>query len=159
MDKRPWYGLALRHLRMARRLLLSGFADGAVFHLYHAYECAISAFIAAHGYQVPPEGMTQMLLPSGRAIKAYPSPSGMIREPSAHKARIMFFDELLDQSKPYYATYAQLRRFFGMKDRMDALYYDQVRMQLPHQKYNTAYAAGLYTSIAQFAHAVWTDIK
>jgi HEPN domain-containing protein len=43
--KRKWYGLALRHLRMAARLLDSGFADGAVFHTYHAYECVLSAFV------------------------------------------------------------------------------------------------------------------
>jgi len=30
--KRKWYGLALRHLRMASRLLNLGFGDGATFH-------------------------------------------------------------------------------------------------------------------------------
>jgi HEPN domain-containing protein len=54
--KRKWYSLALRHLRIASRLLGAGFADGAYFHVYHAYECGVSAFIAAHGVPVPPEG-------------------------------------------------------------------------------------------------------
>jgi len=70
--KRKWYGLALRHLRMASRLLDSGFADGATFHAYHAYECVLSSFIAAHGYLVPPEGWTKITRPSGKAVLVYP---------------------------------------------------------------------------------------
>src|SRR5688500_7841788 len=89
--KRKWYGLALRHLRMASHLLASGFADGAVFHTYHAYECSLNALIAARGYPVPPDGLTRLTLPSGRTIRVYPSPGGGIREQSAHKARILLF--------------------------------------------------------------------
>lgn len=74
--KRKWYGLALRHLRMASRLLDSGFSDGAIFHAYHAYECVLSAFITAHNYPVPPEGWTKLTSPSGKSILAYPSPRG-----------------------------------------------------------------------------------
>lgn len=69
--KRKWYALALRHLRMASRLLDSGFADGAVFHTYHAYECVLSAFIAANGLPVPPDGKEQ--LPGNRRIYGYRS--------------------------------------------------------------------------------------
>lgn len=43
------------------------FADGAIFHTYHAYECVLSAFIAAHNYPVPPEGWTKLTSPSGKS--------------------------------------------------------------------------------------------
>src|SRR5438270_9855049 len=88
--KRKWYGLALRHLRMASRLLRAGFADGAIFHTYHAYECVLSALIAAHGHPVPPEGWTTITTPSGRTVSLYPSPSGGIPDRSAHRARQLF---------------------------------------------------------------------
>jgi HEPN domain-containing protein len=67
--KRKWYGLALRHLRMASRLLDSGFADGTVFHAYHAYGCVLSALIAAKGYPVPPDGKTQTISPRASVKK------------------------------------------------------------------------------------------
>lgn len=78
--KRKWYGLALRHLRMASRLLDSGFADGASFHAYHAYECVLSAFIAGHSYPVPPEGWTKLVTPKGKDIFNYPSPRGVLKK-------------------------------------------------------------------------------
>ncbi len=70
--KRKWYGLALRHLRMASRLLDSGFADGAVFHAYHAYECVLSSLIAAKGYPIPPDGKTQLVSPQGKKFLGIP---------------------------------------------------------------------------------------
>src|SRR5947207_941429 len=94
--KRAWYGLALRHLRMAALLLRSGYADGAAFHNYHAYECCLSALIAARGFDVPPEGWTRLVTPAGPVVQAYPSPGGGIQERSAHKARLLFFNELAD---------------------------------------------------------------
>ncbi len=66
--KRKWYGLTLRHLRMASRLLDSGFPNGAIFHTCHAYECVLSAFIAAHGYPVPPEGWAKLASPKGTKV-------------------------------------------------------------------------------------------
>jgi hypothetical protein len=115
---RKWYSLALRHLRMARRLLRSGFADGAAFHGYHCYECLLSALIAAKGYPVPPEGWTRLELPSGRVIEAYPSPAGSIQERNAHKARIVFFDELADPGRRYFALHRLLRTFLTYQDRL-----------------------------------------
>jgi hypothetical protein len=115
---RKWYSLALRHLRMARRLLRSGFADGAAFHGYHCYECLLSALIAAKGYPVPPEGWTRLELPSGRVIEAHPSPSGSIQERNAHKARIVFFDELADLGRRYLALHRLLRTFLTYQDRL-----------------------------------------
>src|SRR5712692_9084702 len=86
--KRKWYGLALRHLRMASRLLDSGFSDGAFFHTYHAYECVLTS----------PKGT--------KVIGHYPSPKGGIQERSAHKARLIFFSELADATKAYFIRQA-----------------------------------------------------
>ena len=158
-EKRKWYGLSLRHLRIARRLLGAGFSDGAVFHVYHAYECALSAMIAAQGYVVPPEGWTKLAAPSGKPISSYPSPSGGIQERSAHKARVIFFNELSDHAKPYFATHSILSRFLTLSDRNRALYYDAVRDRLPHEAFNRSFAAALLPRIRQFAQELWQDIR
>lgn len=139
---------------MATRLLRDGFADGAVFHAYHAYECVLSAFIAANGYPVPPEGWTSLRLPSGKTVRAYTSPHGAIHDRSAHKARIVFFDQLTDPTKPYHATHLRLRRIITLQDRNDALYYDPNSNRLPHERYQPAFAAGLLPVVAQFAREV-----
>lgn len=104
---RKWYGLALRHQRMAAVLLHAGFADGTVFHAYHAYECVLSAFIAAKGYPVPPEGWTTLRSPSGQTIKAYPLNPVPIQDRSAHKARLIFFDQLAERAMPCFATHVR----------------------------------------------------
>jgi hypothetical protein len=144
---------------MARQLLRAGFPDGAVFHAYHAYECTVSALIAAHGYAVPPEGWTKLISPTGKTIQAYPSPGGGIPEKSAHKARLVFFHELADRTKPYFATHAVLSRFMTLSDRMDALYYNAHRGQLPHQRYSRAFATGLLPDVLKFAQEVWQEIR
>lgn len=153
-EARAWYYLALRHHRMASRLLRLGFADGAVFHAYHAYECVLSAFITTRGYEVPPEGWTTLRLPSGRSVQAYPSPLGGIQDRSAHKARIVFFDQLADRSQSYYATHARLRTFITVQDRLDALYYDAPRNRLPHHRYRAPVVAGLLPVVLQFARDI-----
>jgi HEPN domain len=157
--KRKWYGLALRHLRMASRLLDSGFADGTVFHTYHAYECVLSALIAANGYPVPPDGKIQSNSPSGKKVFGYPSPQGILLQSSTHKARQMFFMELADKSKPYYAQHLILSRFITLNDRMDSLYYDAVRDQLPYEVYNRSFAVGVLPQIHLFAREVWKEIR
>ena len=139
---------------MATRLSRDGFADGAVFHAYHAYECVISAFIAANGYPVPPEGWNSLHLPSGKMVKAFAPPHGAIQDRNAHKARIVFFDQLSDPTKPYFATHQRLRTFITYQDRLDALYYDPVSNWLPHQRYPMLFAAGLLPVVAQFAREV-----
>lgn len=45
-----WLRLADRHLRMARRLRDGRLYEGALFHTYHAFECVVSAGLAAHGH-------------------------------------------------------------------------------------------------------------
>jgi hypothetical protein len=110
-EDRKWFYLGLRHLRMAHRLLKVGFADGAVFHAYHGFECLLSAVIAAKGYRVPPEGWGTLQLPSGLSVQAYRSPRGMIRDHNAHKARIVLFDELADHERAYFGAYNHLRTF------------------------------------------------
>ncbi len=157
--KRKWYGLAQRHLRMAIRLLRWGFADGAAFHAYHAFECILSAHIAASGYEVPPEGWTILNAPSGKTIKAYPSPGGGIQDRSAHKARLIFFDQVADRTKPYFATYSILSRFLTVAARNDALYYDASSDLLPQQQYPHAQVSGLLPLVRRFAREVWREIR
>jgi hypothetical protein len=155
--KRKWYALALRHLRMASRLLNDGFADGAVFHAYHAYECVLSAFIAAKGYPVPPDGKKQS--PGGKRVFGYPSPQGNFLSHGTHKVRLIFFIELADQSKPYYAQYQVLGRFIKLDDRMEALYYNATKDLLPYEVYNLSFAVGVIPQIRKFAHEVWKEIR
>jgi hypothetical protein len=157
-EDRRWYYLALRHLRMASRLLRDGFADGAVFHIYHAYECVLSAFIAANGYQVPPDGWTSLVLPSGEKKHFYPSPAGDITDKNAHKARIAFFEQLADGSRPYYVIHTRLRTFITYQDRLNALYYDRNSDRLPHHQYLESFAAQLLPIVTQFALEVRTTL-
>lgn len=157
--KRKWYGLALRHLRMAMRLLDSGFSDGAVFHTYHAYECVLSAFIAANGCSVPPEGRIPLTTPAGKTIFAYPSPKGNIPDRGTHKARQMFFAKLADSTKPYYTVHLSLGRYLTLDDRMDSLYYDANRNRLPHELYQLSFADNLILEVHLFAREVWKEIR
>ncbi|CAN5566428.1 hypothetical protein BH11ARM1_BH11ARM1_10410 [soil metagenome] len=156
--RRKWYGLALRHLRMASRLLRHGFADGATFHAYHAFECLLSAHIAANGYDVPPEGAQVQQVRPGKSIKVFPSPRGVIPEPSAHKARIIFFGEVADTTKPYFTTFATLKRFLTVNLRMDALYYDPKADLLPHDQFTQSFADGAIRQVRQFAKELWQEI-
>lgn len=158
--KRKWYGLALRHLRMASRLLDSGFSDGAFFHTYHAYECVLSAFIAAHGYAVPPEGWAKLASPKGtKVIGHYPSPKGGIQDRSAHKARLIFFSELADTTKAYFIRQTSLSRYITPNDRMDSLYYDAIGNRLPYEIYNNSLASNLIPEVHMFAQEVWKEIR
>ncbi len=158
--KRKWYGLALRHIRMARRLLNSGFSDGATFHAYHAYECVLSAFIAASGYSVPPDGWTKLVPPSGgKPVRLYPSPKGGFQENSAHKARIKFFIDLADSTKPYFPLHNSLQRYLALSVRMDALYYDTKNDKLPYQEFNYSFAINVIPQVHLFAKAVWKEIR
>lgn len=157
-EDRRWYALALRHLRMASRLLRSGFADGATFHIYHAYECILSAFIASKGFPVPPDGSTTITLPNGKKAQVYPLPNGPHRERSAHKVRIIFFDQLADTSKAYYPTHQRLRRMISVRDRMDSLYYESATDRSPHQRYQERFAQGCLAMVHVFALEVRVEI-
>jgi hypothetical protein len=138
---------------------MAGFADGAVFHAYHAYECVLSAMIAAHGFPVPPAGRTRLPGPGGRTIMGYPSPGGGIVDSSGHRARIFLFDELADRARPYFATHGLLSRFLTPEDRMDSLYYDATFDQMPSEKYSHSHASGLLPTVHQFAREVWREIR
>lgn len=156
--KHKWYSLAIRHLRMASRLLNMGFADGAFFHTYHAFECAISAVIAAKGYPVPPDGKTVIYVPRARPIQYYTAPSGQLRELSTHKVRFILFDELADHSKPYHTRYATLSRFLTNDDRNFSLYYDHNTGRLPHERYNHSYVLPLYQNVRKLTREVRPEI-
>lgn len=156
--ERKWYYLGLRHLRMSQRLLRSGFADGAVFHAYHGFECLLSAVIAARGYPVPPEGWTTLLLPSGASVQAYPAPEGMIRDFNAHKARLALFDQLADPTSAYYDAYDHLRTFLTYRDRLDSLYYEANQNRLPEDRYSLAFGEALLPALTRFAREVRTEV-
>ncbi len=128
---------------MAYRLLDSGFPDGAIFHTYHAYECVLSAFIAANGCPVPPEGRSPLISPTGKKIFVYLSPKGDIPDRGTHKARQMFFAKLADPIKPYYIRQTNLSRYLTLDDRMDSLYYDAIGNRLPHEIYDHSLAVNL----------------
>lgn len=142
---------------MASRLLRAGFADGAVFHTYHAYECVLSALIAAKGYPVPPDGWTKLQLPSGKTVRAYPSPQGRIQDHNAHKARIVFFEQAADRTKSYYTSHSRLRTFLTVQDRLDALYYNAAKNHLPEQRYQSSLATDLLSAVWKFAQEVRDD--
>lgn len=158
LEDRKWYYLGLRHLRMSHRLLRSGFADGAVFHAYHRFECMLSAVIAANGYPVPPRGWTSLRLPQGKTVQAYPSPSGVIEEHNAHRARFILFEELADHSKPHYASYLELRALLGYQDPLDSLYYQPSLNKLPEDQYLAPLAADLVQAVTRFALSVRAEI-
>jgi hypothetical protein len=144
---------------MASRLHRAGFADGAVFHAYHGYECVISALIAARGYAVPPEGWTRLTLPSGRVVAAYPSPGGGVLDRSAHRARLLLFAELSDRSRPYARTHAVVSRFLTLGDRMNSLYYDPSADLLPQDRYTASFAMSTLSLVHRFAREVWQEIR
>ena len=144
---------------MADTLLKAGFADGSVFHAYHAYECALSSLVAANGYEVPPNGLVTGPSPStGRQVRLYPGPNGAIVEPSAHRLRMVLFGQLQDLTQPYAATFAVLSRFMTVDFRNNALYYDTANDRLPAQVYSTPFAGSLLPQVRQFARDVWIAI-
>ncbi len=153
---RKWYGLSLRHLRMSLRLLRRGFADGSYFHAYHAFECAVSAVIAAKGFPVPPDGKAYT---KGAGRKGYYNgPGGPIYEASTHKSRLILFDQVADRSKPYYGTYSTLKRILTNKVRSDTLYYDSVNDLLPWQHFNHSLTQGLYQQVRSMVSEVREEI-
>ncbi len=126
---------------------------------YHAYECVLSSFIAAHSYPVPPEGWTKITKPGGKVVLAYPSPRGGIPDRSAHKARLAFFNELTDSTKPYFLRHATLGRYLTLDVRMDSLYYDANFDRLPHDAYDLSFALNLIPEVHLFAREVWKEIR
>lgn len=156
---RKWYYLALRHLRMARRLQTAGFFDAAVFHTYHAFECLLSSLIAAKGFPVPPQGM---VIPArghpGPRGKVYYGPAGPLAEQGTHKLKILLFRQLREQEKAYSRTFALLSRSITVADRNDALYYDPVRDQLPEQRFSAEDASALLDRVSQFARELRIEI-
>ncbi len=145
---------------MARRLLRSGFADGAVFHGYHAYECSLSAYIAWRGWAVPPVGATRIQGP--RVTRVYQGPRGPIQDKGPHKARIDLFHELVDpadRAKPFWRAHVSLAPFLGPTARNDSLYYDADTDRLPHEVYPVSWATQLLPTVRLFVHQVWWEIR
>lgn len=110
---------------MAERLLRSGFPDGGVFHAYHAYECAVSALLAAFGESVP----------------------------ASHRGRFTRYDRIHDPTKPYAMTQRRLR-FLTIQVRNEVLYYDEVRDLRPGDLVNLEDAAAILLLVHRFAREV-----
>lgn len=127
--KRRWYALAQRHRRMAERLRRDGFTDGAVFYAYHAYECAISALIAARGLPVP----------------------------ASHSGRLALFERLRDPTRPYAATQNQLDQL-SIQTRNASLYYDEGDDAMPTERLDLGFAELVLPIVHRFAREVWADI-
>lgn len=155
---RKWYGLALRHLRIASILLRKGFPDAAYFHIYHAFECAISSVIASKNFPVPPDGKKIIYMGKKRLIQ-YTASKGQITEPSTHKARFLLFDDLADHSKSYYTAYSILSRFLTNDDRNASLYFDHKTYLLPHEQYNHSHVEPLYRDVREFVKGCREELK
>lgn len=160
-QQRRWFRLGLRHLRMASRLLRCGFADGAVFHTYHAYECVVSAFLAAKGYSVTPNGRVVRGSSKRRrgSTKSSHSSTNPQTSQSPHKQRLLLFNQLADRTKPYFHVHTILSRMVTPNHRNSALYYDPQQDRLPHQVFDVQFALDLIPEVRQFARHVWKDIK
>jgi hypothetical protein len=156
-DARQRYSLVQRHQRMAYRLHRGGFPEGTVFHSYHAYECVLSALIAATGHPVPPAGRTKRQTRKG-PVRWYPSPSGGFEDPGSHKARILLFDELADRTKPYCAIHNRLKRFVTFQARLDVLHYDPSTGNVPRLRFSLSDAIALLQMVGEIARAVRPEI-
>lgn len=128
---RLWSALGQRHRRMAGRLHRDGCLDGAVFHLYHARECIMSAFVAARGVAVPP---------------------------TSHVGRIRLFEQFLDPPRPYAVAYRTLR-YLTLPIRNQSLSYDEGQNLFPADRYEPAFVDQLLTDVDHFALAVWQEIR
>ena len=157
-EKRKWFLLSLRHLRIARLLLENGFADACVFHAYHAYEGVLSALIAQRGYDVPPQGATKVVFKSGPPKKVFLSPTDSDYEFSTHKARILYFNKLADKNMTYWNTHDILQRIATVDARNNALYYDPQNDRLPFEQYDPNFATQLLEHVRRFAAEVWQEI-
>lgn len=116
---------------MTERLLRSGIGDGAMFHAYHAYECAISAFIAAQSVPVP----------------------------KSHTQRFTLFTQFADPAKPYAVTQTRLRLLTTIQARHDALYYDEESDVLPADRFSVAYVGAFLPLVRQFIREVWREVR
>ena len=156
--KRKWFELALRHLRVAWRLRRQGFADVAVFHVYHAYECTMSALIAARGYPVPPSGRIQPIPPKGPRFYQLPLGGTVPDAVGAHSARLTIFSELAMPGSKYTAIHQRLRQFLP-QTRNDALYYNPAAGRMPADLFGTKFFDGVFPDVREFAREVWREIR
>ncbi len=115
---------------MAERLYRSNYFDGAVFHGYHAFECVVSAFIAARGVRVPPN----------------------------HRERIIRFTQNIDHTQPYATEYVNLD-FLTLAVRNQSLYYDEATNVMPPDRYDAIFTDYLLSAIDRFARAVWRELR
>jgi len=127
---RKWHSIAVRHLSMASELLRKGFDDGAFFHCYHAYECALSAVIANAGYPVPPDA--RRFTTASPRQSYYSAPKGpMSGNQSSHLAKLALFEQVAKRSTPYYQRHLILKTLVKPVARNDSLYYDSRLDRLP----------------------------
>ncbi|MDP9363400.1 MAG: hypothetical protein M3Q10_04065 [Chloroflexota bacterium] len=93
-----------------------------MFHAYHGYECAISAYLAAAGIDVPP----------------------------SHSTRLIRFENLLDRYGPTGEAYQQLD-FFLVLVRNQTLYYQPEWDLSPVDRFHAEYIALVMPLVHAFA--------
>lgn len=148
-----WAELADRHLEMYYALFDRGFFDGAMFHAYHAFECAISALLASYSIPIPPDGRRES--PLGSFYKGPHTKVPAIW--GAHRAKLalvsqidtshmncsILLSQLLPQIRPH---------------RNASLYYDKVS-GWPQVHYSSQdLALELGEQVDQFIRALRSDI-
>ena len=140
-----WLRLAVRHLRICRSLA-NKFPDGTTFHAYHAFECAVSAFIAAHGRDVPP-------LDKKRASGGTPHPK------SDHKRRISIFRKLTQPTDHSNSLFGRMAPYMTSELRNDSLYHDGTTNRFPYETHRFLGVSTWVSDVEQFIYAVSDDIK
>lgn len=116
---------------MSERMLRSGFQDGALFHAFHAYECAISVLIGGYGLPVPTD----------------------------HARRFMLLNRLLSLESPHAETNAILLAVLTVQTRSKSLYFDEGTNQLPTDRFDRDFVARVLPIVHRFAREVLTKIR
>jgi hypothetical protein len=130
-----------------------------MFHIYHAYESIVSAFIASFGYPVPPAGGVRRGQQRA-AVPTYTGPGGrQFSDPVAHTARLTLFTQLADPVKRYTITHNRLRTFVPYSLRNDTLYYDARTGRLPQDRFRRLDVDQAYGIVRRFGREVWADIQ
>lgn len=145
-----WYELAQLHLRVASEQDQAGNYDIAIFHAYHAYECALCAFIASERWEVPPHGGTHI-----GDKDYYQGPLSMPVSRGEHDARAKYAAKLLTPAKSYYEVYVRLdgkRRW-----RNESLYVEDG--QLPKDRFTQKNAEWCLKNVRRFMQELWADIQ
>ena len=137
-----WIRLAVRHVRMGRKLQ-GKFPDGTTFHAYHAFECAVSAYIAARGRKVPP-------LDKKSGVPVNPK--------SDHKRKLVLFRHLTKTSDHSNGLFTLVSRYMTTILRNDTLYHNGQTNQFPFDLHRFPSSGLWIKEVSDFVAAVDQDI-